>query len=52
MKNEVQETLTGAQKGTVLHLCMQKLEIGKQYSIEEIKELINNLKEREIMYIL
>ena len=49
MKNEVQETLTGAQKGTVLHLCMQKLEIGKQYSIEEIKELINNLKEREII---
>ncbi len=49
MKNEVQETLTGAQKGTVLHLCMQKLEIGKQYRIEEIKELINNLKEREII---
>ena len=49
MKNEVQETLTGAQKGTVLHLCMQKLEIGKEYNIEEIKELINNLKEREII---
>ena len=49
LKNEVQETLTGAQKGTVLHLCMQKLEIGKQYRIEEIKELINNLKEREII---
>ena len=49
MKNEVQETLTGAQKGTVLHLCMQKLEIGKEYNIEEIKELINSLKEREII---
>ena len=49
MKKEVQETLTGAQKGTVLHLCMQKLEIGKEYNIEEIKELINNLKERKII---
>ena len=49
MKNEVQETLTGAQKGTVLHLCMQKLEIGREYNIKEIKELINDLKEREII---
>ena len=49
MKNNIQEKLTGAQKGTVLHLCMQKLELGKKYNLEDIKELINSLKEKEII---
>ncbi len=49
MKNEEQEKLTGARKGTLLHLCMQKLEIGKDYELSDIKELVNNLKDREII---
>ena len=49
MKNDEQEKLTGARKGTLLHLCMQKLEIGKEYELSNIKELVNNLKEREII---
>ena len=49
MKNDEQEKLTGARKGTLLHLCMQKLEIGKEYELSDIKELVNNLKEREII---
>ena len=49
MKNEEQEKLTGARKGTLLHLCMQKLEIGKEYELSDIKELVNNLKDREII---
>ncbi len=49
MKNDEQEKLTGAKKGTLLHLCMQKLEIGKEYELSDIKELVNNLKDREII---
>ena len=49
MKNDEQEKLTGARKGTLLHLCMQKLEIGKEYEFSDIKELVNNLKDREII---
>ena len=49
IKNNMQERLTGAQKGTVLHLCMQKLEIDKEYNFEEVKRLINSLKEKEII---
>ena len=49
MKSDEQEKLTGARKGTLLHLCMQKLEIGKDYELSDIKELVNNLKDREII---
>lgn len=41
--------LTGAQKGTLLHLCMQKLDEKKDYDLGKITELINNLIEREII---
>ena len=49
MKSDEQEKLTGARKGTLLHLCMQKLEIGKESELSNIKELVNNLKDREII---
>ena len=41
--------LTGAQKGTLLHLCMQKLEEKKDYDFKAIEELIKNLVKREII---
>lgn len=41
--------LTGAQKGTLLHLCMQKLEVSQIYDLHNIKELIHNLTEKEII---
>lgn len=41
--------LTGAQKGTLLHLCMQKLEEKKDYDFKTIEELIKNLVKREII---
>ena len=49
MKNDEQEKLTGARKGTLLHLCMQKLEIGKDYEFSDVEEMINDLKDREII---
>ncbi len=41
--------LTSAQKGTLLHLCMQKLNINKEYNLETIKELIIELVNKEII---
>ncbi len=35
--------LTGAQKGTIMHLCMQKLDLRKEYNTETLSELINKL---------
>ena len=49
MRNDEQETLTGAQKGTLVHLCLQRLDEKKTYDLEEIKALIENLVNREII---
>ncbi len=35
--------LTGAQKGTLIHLCMQHLNIKEEYTEEKVKDLIENL---------
>ena len=43
------QKLNAAQKGTVIHLCVQKLDESKEYSLEDIKEFIDNLKERHII---
>jgi len=43
--SEQEEKLTGAQKGTLLHLCMQKLDTQKDYSIKDIQDLIEKMKQ-------
>ena len=40
---EEKNKLTGAQKGTLIHLCMQHLDIKEEYTVEKIKELIEKL---------
>lgn len=42
-------TLTGSQKGTLLHLCMQRLDVEKDYTLEGVQELIDDLVKREII---
>ncbi len=49
MKNEEDLKLTGSQKGTLLHLCMQKLDETQDYTLETINQLINNLEQKEII---
>ena len=41
-----QETnkLTGAQKGTLIHLCMQNLDLREEYTKEKVKYLIEELQ--------
>lgn len=48
-KKEESIKLTGAQKGTLLHLCMQKLDEKQDYDLEKIKQLIENLVKKEII---
>lgn len=35
--------LTNAQKGTIMHLCMQKLDLRKEYTIAEVSEFVSRL---------
>lgn len=49
LSTEKQEKLTGAQKGTLLHLCMQRLDEKEDYTLGSIKDLINKLVEKEII---
>lgn len=49
IKSDEETKLTGSQKGTLLHLCIQKLDISKQYDLNEIKKLIKDLTNKEII---
>ena len=41
--------ITPAQKGTLVHLCIQKINEKLDYTMEDIEKLINNLLENEII---
>ena len=41
--------ITNAQKGTLMHLCVQKMNEKQEYDLKEINELINELKTKELI---
>ena len=41
--------LTGAQKGTIMHLCLQKLNHKEEYDLEKLKRMVKSLVEKEII---
>ena len=41
--------ISPSQKGTLIHLCMQKLNPKEEYDLQKIKDLINNLQLKEII---
>ncbi len=43
------EKLTNAEKGTLIHLCMQKIDLNKQNTKKEILKMIEGLVENEII---
>ena len=49
INEEVKTKLTGAQKGTLIHLCLQKMRETEEYNLEKITELIEGLKDKEII---
>ena len=46
---EKKQKLTPTQKGTLMHLCIQKLDQAKEYTKEEIEQFIQDLYEKGII---
>ena len=44
-----QKELSGAEKGTLMHLCLQKLDEKVDYNLEKIEDMIANLKMQKII---
>lgn len=49
LEDKENNKLTPAQKGTLIHLCIQKIDEKKDYQIKDIEQLINELVEKEII---
>lgn len=49
IKNDEDQILTGAQKGTLVHLCLQRLDEKIEYDIDKIRKLLNTLVEKNII---
>ena len=49
LRKDETEILTNAQKGTLVHLCMQRLHENVEYDLPKVKELIQDLVTREII---
>ena len=48
-ENENKDKITGAEKGTIVHLVMEVLDFNKINSVDEIKEQINDLVKKDII---
>ena len=49
MREDKDDVISPAQKGTLIHLCMQRLDETKEYTLEMIQDLIEDLVKREII---
>ena len=49
LREDKEQKITPAQKGTLVHMCMQRLDETKEYTLEMIQDLINDLVKREII---
>ena len=49
MREDKDDVITPAQKGTLVHMCMQRLDETKEYTLEMIQALIEDLVRREII---
>ena len=49
LKNGGEEKITAAMKGTLVHLCLQKLDIKVEYDIEKVNNLVEGLEAKKII---
>ena len=49
LREDIEEVITPAQKGTLIHLCMQRLDEAKDYTLESIKMLIQDFEKRKMI---
>ncbi len=49
LQEDKEDKITPAQRGTLIHLCMQKLNPKEDYDLEKVRKLINNLAFKEVI---
>ena len=49
LQDDVEQKISSTQKGTLFHLCMQKLNLKEEYDLKKIKNLIENLQLKQII---
>ena len=49
LRKDEQENISSAQKGTLIHMCMQRLDYRKDYSLKDIQDLIQELQAKNII---
>ena len=49
LKNEKEEKITASKKGTLIHLCLQKLDINIDYDLDKINNLLDELETKKII---
>ena len=50
MQTDEEIKITNAEKGTLIHLCMQKLDLSKKiYTLDDMKELVAKLEAKKII---
>ena len=49
LQEDKEEKITSAQKGILIHLCLQKLNPKENYDLEKVRNLINDLTFKEII---
>ena len=49
LRENNEQIITSAQKGTLVHMCMQRLNPKKNYTLEDVKELIQELQAKNII---
>ena len=51
LNEDAEIKISAAQRGTLIHLCMQKLNPKEEYDLNKVKELINNLLQKNIISV-
>ena len=49
LANEEEERIDASKRGTIVHLCMKNLDFSKKYELQDIKDLIKSLMDKEIL---
>lgn len=49
LNNEKETRITNAEKGTLMHLCVQRLQENCEYTVENIKEFTEELQEKGLI---
>lgn len=49
LREDKEQKITSAQKGTLVHMCMQRLNPKKEYTLDDVKELIQELQAKKII---